>query len=218
MSIKTRYILLLIIVFLNTILGISQNTSDSTKTGDTVLIQFSGIILTADSLKGLPYATIINKNKKVGVISNLEGFFSLVVNKGDTIAFDYVGYHHKEYIVPDTLTEERYSIIQLMTINPVYLSETVVYPWNTKAQFKEAFIHTPIPADDLARAKNNLEIDRIKQLGKKMQTDPSIIADHYLKDYSNQFYYYGQAPPNNFLNPFAWARFFEAWQNGAFRQ
>ena len=143
---------------MSTQLGAQSDTLDA----DPSLLQFSGVVLTADSLKPLPYCAIVIKNKHIGVLTDFQGFFSLVVHKGDTLQFQFLGYNDKQYIIPDTLTEKRYSIIQLMVEDLIYLDETVIYPWNTKEQFKEAFIKSYIPADDLERAKRNLELQRLK--------------------------------------------------------
>ncbi len=210
---RIKYILFGFLI-MSTQLDAQSDTLDA----DPSLLQFSGVVLTADSLKPLPYCAIVIKNKHIGVLTDFQGFFSLVVHKCDTLQFQFLGYNDKQYIIPDTLTEKRYSIIQLMVEDLIYLDETVIYPWNTKEQFKEAFIKSYIPADDLERAKRNLELQRLKDLGRKVDIDGSILADNYIRNYADQFYYYGQLPPNNFLNPFAWSKFFEAWQNGEFRK
>ena len=182
----------------------------SNQNNDSSLIQFSGVVLTADSLKPLPYCAIIIENKNIGVLSDFQGFFSLVVNKGDTISFEFLGYRDKKYCVPDTLSQDRYSIIQLMVEDLIYLNETVIYPWNTKQQFKEAFLKSYIPADDLLRARRNLELQRLKDLG--LDTKDKYFKA-YTQNYANQ-----NIPQNNFLNPYAWKSFLSDWRSGAFKK
>ncbi len=188
----------------------AQNISD--------VIQFSGLVLTSDSIQALPYATIYIKNRNLGAISNFNGYFSIVVEPGDTIDFSYVGFTKKRYIVPDTLLTNRYSIVQLMTQDTIYLAETVIYPWPSRDQFKEAFLNTYIPDDDLERAKKNLAREKLKALGKKIPADGNENADIYLRQQAAKFYTYGQFPSIQLLNPMAWAKFFEAWKNGDFKK
>ena len=182
------------------------------------LIQFSGLILTSDSIQALPYATIFIKNRKIGTISNFSGFFSIVVQPGDSIEFSYVGFANKSYIVPDSLTNNRYSIVQLMTQDTVYLDETIIYPWPSPASFKQAFLNTYIPDDAMERAKKNLAREKLKELGRKVPIDGNEAADMYLRQQAAKFYTYGQYPSIQLLNPVAWADFFKAWANGDFKR
>ncbi|HXD78891.1 MAG TPA: hypothetical protein VN616_13835, partial [Puia sp.] len=39
----------------------------------------------------------------------------------------------------------------------------------------------------------------------------------YLRQSAQRYYYQGQAPPQNILNPLAWADFIQAWKRGDFR-
>ena len=48
-------------------------------------VQFTGILVSTDSLLTIPFANILIKNNKKGTISDFYGYFSLVANKGDTI-------------------------------------------------------------------------------------------------------------------------------------
>ncbi len=181
------------------------------------LVQFSGVIMTSDSLRAIPFANIIIKNVGRGTISNYEGFFSFVAKKGDTIGFSAIGYKDKQYVIPPDLGVEKYSIIQLMTRDTVHLPETVIYPWPTPEQFREAFLSLNIPDDDLERAKKNLERERLKALGLAMKMDANENQDYYQRQQAAKFYYNGQYPPLNIFNPLAWAKFIEAWQNGDFK-
>jgi hypothetical protein len=38
-----------------------------------------------------------------------------------------------------------------------------------------------------------------------------------MEEYKSKLYYIGQLPPNNLLNPLAWAEFVKAWKNGDFK-
>jgi len=182
------------------------------------LVQFSGVVMSSDSLKGIPFAHIIIKQINRGTISNFQGFFSFVAAMGDTIVFSSIGYKKKEFVIPDSLKLDKYSVIQLMTQDTIYLPETIIHPWPTPEQFREAFLTLNIPDDDYERAKKNLERERLKELGKSMAMDGNQNSDYYLRQEAARFYYNGQYPPLNIFDPLRWAEFFNAWQNGEFKR
>ena len=56
------------------------------------LVQFSGVVVTADSLRPVPFANISVVKTGRGTTSDYWGFFSLVVHKNDLVSFSAVGY------------------------------------------------------------------------------------------------------------------------------
>lgn len=190
----------------------------SAQEGEKKLVQLSGLVLTSDSLIGIPYTTVIVKGSGRGTVSNAQGFFSIVAAQGDELIFSSIGFIHGSYKIVDTLDEKRYSIVQLLTMDTVFLPETMVYPWPTKEQFREAFLALNIPAGDLEVAKRNLDKQRLMELGETLAYDPTETAQLYLRSEAQKFYYAGQAPPMNIFNPIAWAKFVQAWKNGDFKK
>lgn len=186
------------------------------QSGDS-LIQFSGLVLTSDSLKAIPNTNIYIQGTNRGAISNAQGFFSLVAKAGDTVVFSNVGFNRVKYGVPTGLETDRLSVVQLMTRDTIFLDPTVVYPWPSPEQFREAFLSLNVPDDNLERARKNLEREKLKELGEAMPNDPNEALDQYARDEAYKYYYYGQAPPYQILNPFAWAQFFKAWKEGLFK-
>jgi len=183
-----------------------------------VLIQLSGIVVTGDSLIPVPYTTVLIQNSRRGTICDHLGFFSLVVRENDVIVFTSIGYKASKMTIPDTLTGNRYSLIQLLMPDTIVLPEAVIYPWPTYEQFKQAFITLKIPDDDLERARKNLTIASARELYEGVPMDGSMNYRQYTQDHSYRLYYAGQFPPNQLLNPFAWAKFIEAWRKGDFRR
>src|SRR5512133_671240 len=88
---------------------------------DDSLVQFSGVTITADSLNPVPYAHILVKNNNRGAITDNYGYFSFVAHKRDTVLFNALGYKTAVFIIPDTITKQRYSLIQLMTADTLTL-------------------------------------------------------------------------------------------------
>ena len=181
---------------------------------DKDLIQFSGVIVEADSLRPVPFTKIIIKNSNRGTLADFYGYFSFVAKKKDTIVFSATGYKKSQYIIPDTLVGNKYSLIQMMRYDTVYLKETVIYPWPTREQFKEVFLNMNVPDDDLERAKKNLGREEMKAQYETMGMDGSMNYKNTMQNYQSRLYWAGQYPPNNLLNPFAWAQFVKMWREG----
>lgn len=181
------------------------------------LVQLSGVVMTSDSLNGLPYASVIIKGTGRGTISDYKGYFSLVAAEGDTIVFKSLGFVPAEVLVPDSLRRSKYSVIQLLTRDTFYIATTVIYPWPTKEQFKQAFLALNIPDDDLERARRNLEREILAEKGETLAYDANESADRYFRSEAEKFNYAGQTPPMNIFNPIAWSKFIEAWKRGDFK-
>jgi len=182
------------------------------------LVQFSGVIVTNDSLTPVPYVNILIKNTGRGTVSDFFGFFSFVAHEKDTIEFSVIGYKKALFIIPDSLNENRYSLIQMLSRDTVLLQEAVIYPWPSKEQFKEAFLNLQLPDDDLARARRNLARAEMRERAEKMAMDGSMNQKMALQQEASRLYSAGQLPENNLLNPLAWAAFVKAWKNGDFRR
>ena len=182
------------------------------------LVQFSGVIVSGDNLNPLPFTNIIIKNSQRGTMSDYYGFFSFVAQEKDTVEFSSIGYKKSEFVIPDTLSTNRYSLIQMLTRDTILLKETVVYPWPTKDQFREAFLHLEIPDDDYERAMKNLERAEMKERMEAMPMDGSGNYKWQMQQYQSKLYYAGQYPSITLLNPIAWAQFIQAWRNGDFKR
>jgi hypothetical protein len=202
------------IVFL--FLIISQGVAFS-QVSDSTLVQFSGIVVTADSLKPIPFVNIFIKDSWRGTITDLYGFFSFVAHKDDDILFNALGYKTARFTIPDTIRANRYSMIQIMRMDTLLLNETEIYPWPTYEQFKQAFVSTNIPDDDLARAQKNITILQEHIMFDDVPMTGSMNYRNTVDQRISQNYYKGQLQPNNLLNPFAWAQFIKAWKQGKFK-
>lgn len=183
-----------------------------------VYIQFSGIVVQADNITPIPYTSISIKNTYRGTIADYYGYFSIVASKNDTIEFSSVGYKKAKYIIPDTISSKRYSLIQVMTADTILLSQTVIYPWPSKDEFKEAFLYFDVPDDDYERAKKNLESAKIKEIAYTMPNTGSMNFRQDMSVYQQKLYYNGQQQPMSIFDAFAWAKFIKAWKNGDFKR
>lgn len=182
------------------------------------LIQLSGVVVSTDSLQPIPFTNIFVKHTRHGTISDYYGYFSFVAQKGDTLVFSELGFARAEFIIPDSLSTNRYSLIQLMKHDTIWLQESVVFPWPTKEQFKQVFLNLNAPDDDLERARKNLSYDNMKDLYNTLPVDASISYKYAMQQQYSKLYQTGQYPSYNILNPIAWSQFIQAWKRGDFKK
>ncbi|MEO7983866.1 MAG: carboxypeptidase-like regulatory domain-containing protein, partial [Bacteroidota bacterium] len=86
----------------------SQTANAQFETSRDSVVQLYGIIMTADSLVGIPAVSVMVKGQNRGTISNAQGVFSIVVLKGDQVEFTHVTYKPKTITIPGTLEGNQY--------------------------------------------------------------------------------------------------------------
>tara|TARA_Y100000385_G_scaffold100174_1_gene103562 strand:+ start:2364 stop:2996 length:633 start_codon:yes stop_codon:yes gene_type:complete len=182
------------------------------------IIQFSGVVVSEDSLQPVPFCTIIDQETKRGTTSDYYGYFSFVAQKGDSIVFSSIGYKKNNFTIPDTLTSNKYSLIQVMYSDTIMLKTAVIYPWPSKEQFAKAFVEADIPNDDYQRAMSNLSRSQLNERMEFTPMDGALNFKWQQQQIQSKLYYAGQYAPNSLLNPFAWTKFIEAWKRGDFKK
>jgi CarboxypepD_reg-like domain len=182
------------------------------------VVQLYGVVMTADSLRGLPAASVMVKGQNRGTITNAQGVFSIVVLKGDKVEFSNVGYKSIIVTIPRELQGNQQSIIQLMVTDTVFLPATIIKPRLTREQFERDFINTQVPDDQYAIAQKNNNAAARRLLMATLPSDGREASNAYLRQYSQKLGYAGQIPAQNIFNPFAWAEFIKAWKRGDYKR
>lgn len=213
---KFRLLIILICTFF--IFDISYANSKTPVDTLKPVIQFSGVVITGDSLKPIPFAGIKIEGTSYGLMANYDGFFTFAARPGTVIIFSAIGFKHSRFIIPDTLKSNRYSWIQMLQTDTILLKETIIYPWANVSQLEEAIIAYRVPEGDYERAMKNLLKEELKERAFVLPMDGSMNYRNQLQNIVNKNYYNGQYMPNNLLNPLAWAKFIEAWKNGDFKR
>ncbi|MFC2137473.1 carboxypeptidase-like regulatory domain-containing protein [Bacteroidota bacterium] len=179
------------------------------------LIQFSGIVLDKESDETLEFVNIIVNNKK-GTITDKYGRFSFITNNNDTIFFSSVGYK-KDTILISSLSNSNFITYDVYLVrDTILIDEVEILPWATYKDFAEAFVKLELPDDDLKRAERNIELMKMQALASD-EPDPNINYRNSVNAQHEKNFTYGMYPINSLLNPFAWAKFFEALKRGDFR-
>lgn len=179
-----------------------------------MLIQLSGVVVEADELEPMPYTTIFDKSQRRGVIGDYYGYFSLVVLPGDTLYFSYYGYKTSTFIVPDTLEDNRYSIIHMLTKDTLNLPAVEVFPWPSRDEFARAFLEMKPYDDALRRAQRQLSGESLAFIAARVEGDASLANGYVQNQMQTQLYTNGQLPVNNLLNPYSWAKLIKDWKEG----
>ena len=198
-----------ILLFFSVFCFISVFAQDKNK-----LIQLSGVVVNADSLKPISYTTVYNKTVKRGTLSDVYGYFSTVVLPGDTIIFNRFGYTNSSYIVPDTLSEDRYSIIHILNLDSINPPVITIYPWPSKEDFARAFVEMKPYDDALRRAQKMLSGSNLVYLANMIEGDAISAYAWQRNQQYTKLYTMGQSPVNNLFNPVAWSQFIDSWKKG----
>src|SRR5439155_19753993 len=181
------------------------------------VVQLYGIVMTADSLVGIPAVSVMVKGQNRGTITNNQGVFSIVVLKGDVIDFTHVSYKPKKITIPRNLEGSQYSIVQLMVADTIYLPATIIRPRPTPAQFARDFVNSKVNDDDIEVARKNTDAAKRRVLLRSVPGDGAEATQIQFRNIANKASYAGQTPPMNIFNPAAWAEFIEAWKRGDFK-
>lgn len=205
---------IIIAVLLTSVLHITAQTAQ--KNTNQTIVKITGITVTNDSLKPVPFTNVMVKGNYTGTMADYVGFFSIVAKTGDTLVFSNIGYKNEEYIIPDSLDQKQYSLIQMLNQDTVLLAETRINVWPSFEQFKQAFLNTNIKDNDLARAKKNLDSDILREQAINLTLGAAGNQNYMAEQHKSKLYYSGQLPPNNLLNPVAWTKLIQAWKDGKF--
>ncbi len=178
------------------------------------MLQISGVVIGEDHLEPLPYTTVWNRSIRKGVIADYYGFFTMVSFPGDTLVFNFYGYKSSTYIIPDTLEDNRYSIVHMMQTDTVNMPEVVVHPWPSRDEFARYFVEMKPYDDAMRRAQRELSGESLAFVAAKMNNDPSLAYGYVQNQRLTRLYTNGQLPSNNLFNPYAWAKLVEDWKAG----
>ncbi len=207
-----RYILLMV-----TLLTLQKGWSQQLSPYRDSVVQLYGVVMTADSLQGIPSCSVIVDGKGRGTITSYDGVFSIAVLKGDRITFSSVGFKNRTIQIPTNLTENQYSVIQLLVSDTAYLPATILKPRPTREQFERDFVNNKVADDLLETARKNTDEAQRRLLLNSLPADGREAVNYQMRQQATKAYYAGQVPPMNILNPAAWADFIQAWKRGDFK-
>ncbi|MBI1836690.1 MAG: carboxypeptidase-like regulatory domain-containing protein [Flavobacteriia bacterium] len=202
---------------LSNIIVKAQN-KDSILIDTNKLIQLSGVVVSENELEQLSYTTVYDKTLKRGVLSDYYGYFTLVTYPGDTLIFSFYGYKKSSFIVPDTLKDNRYSIIHMLQKDTINLPQVDIYPWPSRDDFARYFVNMKPYDDAFRKAQKVLSGESLAFAAAKLDNDASLASGYAANQYYTKIYSNGQLPANNLLNPYAWSKFIQEWKKGSLKR
>ncbi len=208
---------LLYVLLLSSLFSLQKSQAQANASKDSI-VQLYGVVMTADSLQGVPSCSVIVEGKGRGTITSYDGVFSIVVLKGDKITFSSVGFKNRSIQIPHNLTENQYSVIQLLVSDTAYLPATILKPRPTREQFERDFVNNNYSDDLYEIARKNTDEQKRRLLIATLPADGREAVNFQLRQQAAKSYYAGQLPPMNILNPAAWADFIQAWKRGDFKK
>lgn len=182
------------------------------------LIQFSGVIVGEDSLRGVPGVHIYVPKARRGTTSNVYGYFSMPVLPHDSVVISAVGYKRRSFKISDDQGSNITVVIELFA-DTTYLPTIEIFPYPTEELFKEAILALNIPLDEYQLEKN-LGDQILAEMTRATPMDAAMNHDYYMQQQFYQMHnrYSIQDPLMAITNPFAWAQFIKSIKSGAFKK
>lgn len=186
-------------------LGLFISFSALAQKAERPLVQFSGIIINADSNTVVPYTNLTNISYKNQVISsNYEGYFSFVVHEQDSIRVSSVGYLSQTIVIPVNIQNKSFVLKIKLKAEAINLPMVRVFPWASTDEFKRDFLAVKFADDDLATAAKNLSRGSVMEMARTLPRDAQAIQLDNFQASHNRLMYTGSGPTNPLLNPIAW--------------
>lgn len=182
------------------------------------VIQLYGVVMSADSLIGLPSVSISVKGRNQGTVSNDEGVFSIVVLKGDRLEFTSVGYKPHMVTIPRNVDGNQQSMIVTMVQDTVYLPTAIIKKYPSPEEFAREFARSEFPDDKEEIARKNLSEANRRMLMNTYPVSGTEANQMFMQQNIRKNYSQGQLPPQNIFNPLAWSEFIKAWKRGDFKK
>jgi hypothetical protein len=177
---------------------------------DRKVIQFSGVVSTADTLAGILGAHVYVPKGGRGTTTNYYGYFSFPVLEGDSVIISVVGFRKSSLIIPKQEGDSYTTIIPLEE-DTTYLPEVEVLLFPTEEIFKEAVLAYKLPGQgDLNNMDSNLDPMTLAEMARVMPMDGSMNHKYFMNQKAEYLFDAYGPRTNQLLNPFAWSQFFKS--------
>lgn len=204
---RITYILFLIIVF--------YLPSSGQQAEKNTLLQVSGII-TDDENKPVPHVSIISKKLRRGTISEMTGIYSVISMPDDTVIISALGYKMYTFRVPSVFDGKIYKKDVSLISDTISIEGVNIFPWRNYEEFKrEILANQPEMKPEVRYMYENLANIQYAIINNpNYSVSPEAGYRMAMQQHANAYMTKNQTPPNNLLNPFAWAKFFSGVKNG----
>ena len=152
--------------------GIAQNSMPS-------IIQIDGVIVNKEDKRPVPFVHVLNLQSKSGTASNLEGRFSIQMQRQDSVIFSAIGFDKYLFMLDENSFGSRFDIVVEMNVNSFELETVDIFAYKDEYAFKNAILDL-----EVTNSKSN---DRIELPGfyygprKEVKTSGSPLTFLYNK-------------------------------------
>jgi CarboxypepD_reg-like domain len=192
-----------------------HQTATGQKTEKNKLLQVSGII-TDDENKPVPHVSIISKKLRRGTISEMTGIYSLISMTDDTVLISALGYKLFTFRVPSDFDGKIYKKDISLVSDTISIGGVTIFPWRNYEEFKrDVLANQPVMKPEIRYMYENLaNIQYAIANNPNYSVSPEAGYRMAMQQHVNSYVTKNQSPPNNLLNPFAWAKFFQGVKHG----
>jgi hypothetical protein len=127
----------------------SQNTIDEKQ------IMVCGTVYNKFSLDSLPF-TSVSINGKLGFVTDEEGNFVTNLLNTDTLIFSHLGYFDTKIVLSELGSSDILYVNVLMEKKVYEISEAIIRPYNTYAEFKQALLELDTSSKGLSNSEVNI--------------------------------------------------------------
>ena len=127
----------------------------------------------------------------------------MVAKTSDVIVFSRIGYKTVEYEIPDSLDNNLYYWIQIMTQDNILLPEAVIRPFPSREHFKIELLAMDITEELDQQFSEYLAAELLEEIRTNLPVDGREATNLYLRQSVENYKYEGQIKPQNIFNPLA---------------
>lgn len=180
-------------------------------------VQVSGII-TDESDRAVPGVAVISRKLRRGAVSEWSGIYSITSLPGDTIFFRALGFKRYHTIIPESFEARHCMVDIVLETDTISIPEVTILPWKSYNEFITDITREK-PVDPLIENMNDniasIYVAIANDVGVKVS--PEAGYKYAMEQNFNAMSTNNQAPINNLLNPFAWAKFINGVKHGLFK-
>ena len=182
-------------------------------TGSNRYVQVSGIISdeTGRIVQGV---AVISQKLRRGVLSEPSGIYSIISIPGDTISFRALGYKRYHTVIPYDYAGKFASVDIRLEFDTIQIEAINILPWNTYGEFiRDITQEKPVDpiVENMTENLASIYVALQNEIG--LHITPEAAYRTVMEQNFNRTAYRGN-PPNNLLNPFAWAKFIQGLKTG----
>lgn len=160
-------------------------------------IRFAGTVYDADSLEVLPHALLFYRNHRI--TSDKDGYFQLLVGKGDFLRFSHVGYKDAQVIVSDSLMDKEYLFGVFLKKDTIALPEVIVVSRHDRLAVEARYMPVVISPSQLNAVQNVRKSTHVALTTAPVKMDAQMNQSMQQSEHVTDITYRGMISPDKIL-------------------